>query len=477
MYKSTGSISNIITTPNHFHSTKTKQEENDMTGKELVQKTLRHEETPRAPWVPFTGVHAGKLKGYTATEVLQDGGKLFDSLMEVHRLYTPDGMPIVFDLQLEAEILGCDLMWADDNPPTVTSHPLQDTDEIPDKIVAPGDGRIPLVMDVCRRVKAAVGEDTAIYGLFCGPFTLASHLRGTKLFMDMKKKPEQVEALMDYACRNALAMVDMYAEAGADVIATVDPLVSQISPKHFEAYLTKVYTKVFDHIRAKGLQSAFFVCGNAMRNLDVMCQTNPDSLSIDENIPMAEAKAVTDRYNIAIGGNIPLTTTMLFGNQQDNMKFVVDMIDSVDRRNLIVSPGCDMPYDIPLENTIAAVQAVHDVDRYRELLRDYEGGADDVEVEIPDYAALQKPLVEAFTLDSVSCAACTYMWASACDAKEAYGDKIDVVEYKYTTREGIARCKKMGVKNLPSLYINGKLYYASIIPSREEFFAEIDKLL
>ena len=73
-----------------------------MTGKELIQKTLRHEETPRVPWVPFTGVHAGKLKGYTATEVLKDGDKLFDSLMEVHRLYTPDGMPVAFDLQLEA---------------------------------------------------------------------------------------------------------------------------------------------------------------------------------------------------------------------------------------------------------------------------------------------------------------------------------------------------------------------------------------
>ncbi|MBR0026219.1 MAG: uroporphyrinogen decarboxylase, partial [Clostridia bacterium] len=58
-----------------------------------------------------------------------------------------------------------------------------------------------------------------------------------------------------------------------------------------------------------------------------------------------------------------------------------------------------------------------------------------------------------------------------------YGDKIDVVEYKYSTREGVARSKKMGVKNLPSLYMNGKLYYSSIIPSQDEFFAEIEKLM
>mgnify|MGYP000983887254 CR=1 FL=1 len=41
-----------------------------MTGKELITAAFRHEETPRLPWVPFAGVHAGLLKGYTATEVL-----------------------------------------------------------------------------------------------------------------------------------------------------------------------------------------------------------------------------------------------------------------------------------------------------------------------------------------------------------------------------------------------------------------------
>ena len=200
-----------------------------MTGKELLLATYRHESVERPPWVPFAGVHAGKFKGYTATEILTDVDKLTECLLEVHRLYRPDGQPVVFDLQLEAEILGCDLMWADDNPPSVTSHPLADTDDIPERLVQPGDGRLPLVMEATRRLKEKVGEETAVMGLFCGPFTLASHLRGTKLFMDMKKNPEHVRQLMDYVTRNAFQMIDMYLAAGADVICPVDPLVSQIS--------------------------------------------------------------------------------------------------------------------------------------------------------------------------------------------------------------------------------------------------------
>ena len=435
-----------------------------MTGKELIQKTYRHEPTPRAPWVPFAGVHAGKLLGYDATEVLTDADKLYASLMEVNRLYMPDGQPIVFDLQLEAEVLGCDLLWAKDNPPSVTSHPYAAT-ELPDRVVGPEDGRIPLVLDVCRRMKTSVGDTTALIGLFCGPFTLASHLRGTKLFMHMKRKPELVHEVMEYTYRNAVAMVDMYADAGMDVIAPVDPLISQISPEHFELYCADVYTRLFDYIRSKGLQSAFFVCGNAERNLEIMCKTGPDGISIDENIPMSLAKSITDRYNVTIGGNIPLTTTMLFGNQQDNMKYVVDMIDSVSAGNLVVSPGCDMPYNVPIENTIAVAEAVRDIDKYRELVKNYESVDGTEDVVLPDYEHLERPLIEAFTLDSASCAACQYMWATVCDAKEKYGNAIDTIEYKYTTLEGVRQNKKMGVTSLPSLYINGKLCFASIIPS------------
>lgn len=448
-----------------------------MTGKELVLQTFRHEETPRLPWVPFAGIHAGKLKGYTAKEVLLDGDKLFEALMEVNRLYMPDGQPVAFDLQLEAEILGCELMWADDNPPSVRTHPLANVSEIPERMIQADEGRISLIMEVTRRLKEAVGDQTAVFGLFCGPLTLASHLRGTSLFTGMRKAPDHVRAIINYATANAMRMIDFYAEAGADVIAPVDPVVSQISPKNFREFLSEPYERLFEYIREKGLASSFFVCGNAINNIEEMCLTKPDGISIDENIPMASAKAITDRYNVAIGGNIPLTTTMLFGNQQDNMKFVLDMIDSVDKRNLIVAPGCDMPYDTPVENAIAVAELVRNVDTYRDVLKGYESVENDIDIELPDYEHLPRPLIEAFTLDSASCAACTYMWASARDAKKTLGEAIDIVEYKYTTHEGIARCKKMGVKYLPSIYINGELKYASQIPNQEEFVEEIKKLL
>ncbi|MBO5521766.1 MAG: thioredoxin family protein [Eubacterium sp.] len=453
--------------------------------KDLVIRTLKHEKTERAPWVPFAGVHAGFLKGYTATEMLTDADKAFESLMEVNRLYKPDGQPVIFDLQIEAECLGCDLAWADDCPPSVSGHPLDGDDEEPPEI--PCDctiptkesGRIPYVLDVMHRMKEAVGETTALYGLICGPFTLASHLRGNNLFTDMFDFEDEVKELMGFCSRVCMKVSEYYIEAGMDVIAMVDPLISQISSDDFETYCSEPYKDIFAFIREKGAFSSFFVCGDATRNIEVMCQTNPDSISVDENVDILKAKEITDRYNVAIGGNIPLTSIMLLGNQQDNMKFVVDLLDSIpDKTNFILAPGCDMPYSVPIENCIGVAQAAIETDSVREMIKNYQPEEIDTSgVVIPDYANLKKPLVEVFTLDSAQCAACGYMMGAANQAIEIFGDKIDVVEYKFIYKENIARCVKMGVENLPSMYINGELKFKSIIPSKEELEKTIQEVL
>ncbi len=449
-----------------------------MTGKELILKVLRHEETERPGWIPLAGVHAGLLKGYTADEVYQDADKLVESLLEVNKMYTPDGLLLLFDLQLEAEILGCTIKWEKNGPPSVRSHPLENSLEIPTTKITKDSGRIPLLIDVTRRIKKEIGDQVALYGLFCGPYTLASHLRGTNFFRDARQRPEFVKELMAYVSDLGIQMADIYLDEGVDVIVPTDPVVSQISPKHFQEFVAEPYKKIFDHIRKRGAYSSFFVCGNATHILDNMCKTGPDSLSIDENVNIVEAYKVTNANNVVIGGNIPLTTALLLGNQLDNIKVGIDLIDSMNvKKNFIVAPGCDMPYATPIENTVALAHAVLHTDKAREMVANYELSSLDVEVELPDYKNLKKPLLEAFTLDSTACAACTYMWGVAKDAKKHFGDKIDVVEYMYNTAENISRVKKMGVKQLPSLYLNGEMKYSSIIPNLDDLIRQIEEVL
>lgn len=450
-------------------------------GKELVFQALRHQPVERAPWVPFCGVHAGSLKGYSAKEVLQDAGKLIESLHEVHQTYAPDGMPVVFDLQIEAEILGCQLAWVNDSPPMVSTHPLAADKKIPCECTLPEeqDGRLPMILQVMREMKKSIGDTTALYGLITGPFTLASHLRGTDLFLDMYDDEEYVKGLLDYCAKVALRMASLYIAAGMDVIAVVDPLVSQISEEHFTEFLHDPYTSIFNNLRNQDAFSSFFVCGDATRNIEAMCLCAPDSISIDENIDIKAAKQICDKHNVTIGGNIQLTVTMLHGSQQANMQAVLNIVDACGTRNLIVSPGCDMPYATPPENVIAASFAIHQPDQARSMLEGYDSSLDlsDINVNLPNYLELKRPLVEVFTLDSQSCAACGYMMSMAHSALHEMGNVFDLVEYKFTVKENIKRCVEMKVKNLPSLYLNGQLLYSSLIPNQNELVEAIRRVM
>lgn len=449
-----------------------------LTGKDLLLRTLKHEEVPAVPWVPYAGVHAAKLKGYTAAEILRDSNKLVESLLAVNAVYLPDGQPIIFDLQLEAEILGCELYWVDNSPPSVATHPLAGVSEVPHRSISVTEGRLPIVLEAMRSMKKEVGDHTALYGLVTGPLTLASHLRGTEIFKNMIRQPDYVKELLSFVKDCAKQIQDFYIDAGMDVIAIVDPLVSQISPKHFAQYLAEPYSELFSAIKQKGAFSSFFVCGDATKNIEVMCTTYPDSIAVDENIVMVDAKKITDQYNVTLCGNIPLTTKMLLGNQKDNMKFVVDFMDSIDHHNLILAPGCDMPFDTPIENVVGCIQALRNPVETKKMLQNYEQPEIDLDsVNIPDYRHLPRPLIELFTLDSASCAACTYMVKSAMDAVAAIAEDVDLVEYKFTKSENVARVMKMGVKNLPSLYINGELKFSSIIPEQQALINELKKYL
>lgn len=114
-----------------------------ISGKERLFKVLRHEPTSSVPWVPYAGVHAGKLKGYTGPEILADGKKLLDALLAVNEVYDPDGQPVLFDLQVEAEILGCEMIWVDEGPPLIGSHPFEGDAKLPTRLPTKEDGRLP----------------------------------------------------------------------------------------------------------------------------------------------------------------------------------------------------------------------------------------------------------------------------------------------------------------------------------------------
>ena len=450
----------------------------NINGRDLLLRAVRNEVTERAAWLPFVGCHSGALLGVSADDSLKSVDLQVQGLLKANKLYRPDGLPVCFDLQIEAEALGCRLHWAKDAPPAVCSHPLAEgltLDELPE--LDERAGRIPVVLDVLRQLKARIGTEVALYGLVCGPFTLALHLLGNDIFLKMFDEPEEVLRIINACAGIAKRMADWYLRDGADVIALVDPMTSQISAEHFETFVSGAVNDVFDHIRARQGLSALFVCGDVTRNLDAMCRTHADSLHVDEQIDMAHLRQLAQLHGKAFGGNIKLTLVLLLGNVHDARRETLSLLDTCGTRGFILSPGCDLPYDVPPANLQAVAEMVHDPYQ-REVARKTESiaGTDTFnDVNLPDYLTPSGVVIDVVTLDSTSCAPCQYMMEAVHQASRKTSVRCYINEHKIKVREGIGMMVKLGVKNLPTICIDGEVRFMSIIPDQITLVAAIEE--
>lgn len=446
-----------------------------MNSKERVLNAIQCKPVDQTPWVPFVGCHAGSLVSASAHDFLRSEDLLVKGLNQAIERYKPDGIPVMFDLQVEAETLGCQLAWADENPPAVASHPLEQGKTLADlKIPGPGDGRIPMVINATRTLRAQ-HPDLALYGLITGPFTLALHAQGTGIFMQMFDDPDATAALLAFCRDVGIAMADHYMDSGCDVIAVVDPMTSQIGPDHFRQFVTPAVTPIFEYIRNKGAKSSFFVCGHAQQNIEVMCDCRCDNISIDENIPLDYVRDICVKRGISFGGNMQLTTVLLLGSPDDARRNALACMKTGGDTGFILAPGCDLPYATPAAN----LEGIHKLvsDPYeQEVVRTmaHKGDLEDI-LDMSEYGQADKVIIDIITLDSEGCAPCQYMVEAVKGIAPEFEGIVVWREHKIKYRESLVFMTSLMVKNIPTICIDGQITFVSRIPPKEELIAAIQK--
>ncbi|GAB4247949.1 MAG: methylcobamide:CoM methyltransferase MtaA [Thermoleophilia bacterium] len=284
-------------------------------GKQAVLDAYQGKYTPVVPWVPYVGVHAGYLIGEPADKLLQDPDLLAKGVLNAAERYNADGIPLAFDLAIEAMSMGIKAKWFEDNPPTVVEHPLADKTlaEADLKIPGPEDGRWPLIIEAGKKIMAEIG-DRALIGLSCGPLTLASHLRGAKIFTDMVKKPELAAEIIEFAGKVSEESARIYAEEiGCDIVALVEPVGSQVRKDTYDKFVIPALQPGLKKIHDAGKVSALYICGDATKIVESMMYSGADCVCVDEQLNMNYVRDMALKYGRGFGGNLKLTLALSLG--------------------------------------------------------------------------------------------------------------------------------------------------------------------
>jgi MtaA/CmuA family methyltransferase len=284
--------------------------------KQMLIDAYRGKRTVKAPWVPYAGVHCAFLINEPADKMLKDPELLAKGVVNAAKRYKADGIPLLFDLSVEANSVGCDLKWWGDNVPSVTNHPCSDKTPAQAGLKLPtkDSGRWPVIFEAAKIAKPQLDElDCVMMGLFCGPLTLASHLAGVRIFTDVYKKKEFAHEVIKFAGEVGAVAAKFYADMGCDIIAIVDPVASQIKSETFKEFVTPNSQAAIKAIHAAEKTSSFFICGDCTKVMEDVCKIGTHGFAIDEQLNLVFVRDLARKHGVGFGGNLKLTLALSLG--------------------------------------------------------------------------------------------------------------------------------------------------------------------
>lgn len=179
----------------------------------MVQALARGETGAGPLFLPVVFSLGSKLEGLPLRSFLGNPTKIANALKQLHGVLRCDGLACYFDGLLEAEALGCQVGWTDPDGAgrRITAAPAAPPDLSPEALARAG--RIPVALEVVRRLKVTLAEPVALVAGVTGPFTLATRLAGGS---------SPSPALLERAAEAVRLVATGYLEAGLNVLLLVE---------------------------------------------------------------------------------------------------------------------------------------------------------------------------------------------------------------------------------------------------------------
>ena len=313
---------------------------------------------------PSVYEHAAFLIGRTPWEASRDGDLIFEAHAEAYRTYrqTPV-MPGIDIYNLEAEAYGGVIDKPDGIGIPAISKPIFDSaHELTElKPLNPKcDGRIPVIIDVARRLAAEFPE-AVIRVPVSGPFSIASNLVGFEtLLLNVATEPDRVATSLMHLVDGQVAFAEGLRAAGVDVAffesAACPPM---LSPRSFRQVELPALKSIMARIgEVVGHPIPCIIGGDTTPIVDAMLETGTGYLACPfETDREAFMKKVWDRTDvrIRINSDVRLISSGTWEQIRADADRIIRMAEG--RENVCMGTGA-LPYETPPENVLKVMEYV-----------------------------------------------------------------------------------------------------------------------
>ena len=306
-----------------------------------------------APLMGYPGINL------THTSIKQNEfnwGVQFWTVSELVHEFRPDVAFFMMDLAVEASALGLPVRFPLLESPSVEYHMVKEVADLQQFMACDvlKDGRARTYIETMKLMSTYLD---VIPGAYCtGPFTLAGLMMGANdVALSTVLDPELVLRVLEVATSVIIRYAKALAHAGAKVLAVLEPTSVMLSPDAFWTFSGQYVEQIFKAV--PGLVPVLHICGHSNHLFERMAETGAEAFSLDAPVDFPQA-AKSIPSDIVLIGNVDPVSVMRDGKAADVTATVRALCEGMKPfSNFILSTGCDLPPDTPLENIRAFMDA------------------------------------------------------------------------------------------------------------------------
>jgi hypothetical protein len=215
--------------------------------RQILADLLQGRAPARPLFVPIVFALGARVENLPLRAFLANPTKISNALRQIRGALHSDGVSCYFDPLLEAEVLGGALEWTSEREAATVHWPAGSRPgQLPANLPSPEDatkrGRVPVALEVIRRLKALQREDSLLMAGVSGPFTLAARLTGLCGHPPLTRE-DLPDSALELASSTILHVSKAFAEAGANLVflrEEVLPILSAESSEEWALMLTPI---------------------------------------------------------------------------------------------------------------------------------------------------------------------------------------------------------------------------------------------
>ena len=326
--------------------------------KEWINEIIQKKEVVAMPIMTHPGI---EMIGKTVRDAVTDGQVHYNAIQALSEKYPTAAATVIMDLTVEAEAFGAEIVFPENEVPSVVGRLLNDEEAI-DKLEIPAlnKGRVPQYLKANMLVAKTI-TDRPVFAGCIGPYSLAGRLYDmSEIMMLIYINPEAAHSLLkkcsDFILRYCMALK----ATGVNGVVMAEPAAGLLSDEDCTQYSSVFIKEIVEKVQDDHFTVILHNCGNTGHCTRAMVATGAAAYHFGNKINMVEALKEVPADALAMG-NLDSVSLFKAAAPEEMKKATLDLLEATrSYPNFVLSSGCDTPPHTPAENIDAFFAALNE---------------------------------------------------------------------------------------------------------------------